>query len=726
MKQVFYGLIIMLFIAVSCNDNPRTLQKKDTDQVAGADSDLLIYPDAAEQDTDQTVLADGTQPEGNIKPDANAGDKDSPKTDNTKPDSDIVTVPDVTQPDDVTEDAEIPDSSLVDAVIQDTGSPDTQTADTATPEGTVPDTVQPDVDTCVCNSGDCCDGCRFRNNTYTCRTAVGDCDAAEKCAGTAADCPVDLKKDLGSPCGDSSNTACTSPDTCDNAGSCLPNHKPENTSCDDGLFCNGQSLCGKTGQCNTVNEDVCEGTVCREKNAMCCKEGWAGDKCLTCVRFVKQTLALPIVTDGLTWNTAFQDVNDAIVSAAKAVGNGDADTCEVWVAAGTYYIWQTSPANTVELMPFVSVYGGFKGGETETAERNYTANVTILDGHKSPDSADHVLHVITGSDDAELDGFTVTGGYVLDSSSSYVYGGGLVADGVSPIIRNCTFSNHTAKGRNASATTQAGDARGGAVYILDASPEFYNCIFTGNLAEGGTGSSANDGASAYGGAVFVSGSSAKPVFERCIFSQNTAKGGAKGTISDGADGHGGAINTSSGANAVIHSSLFYKNSAVAGQTSTTGVNSYGGAIRSNNASPVITNCTFSANTAEYGGAVANLGSSQVAVVNSILWDDAGADNTELYDQSGGSSPTATYSDIETTGATYPGTGNIKADPMFKDAGNADYHLSVNISGMTASPCIDAADDAKAPATDLEGNVRVDIPQIGSHTADMGAYEFKIQ
>jgi hypothetical protein len=53
----------------------------------------------------------------------------------------------------------------------------------------------------------------------------------------------------------------------------------------------------------------------------------------------------------------------------------------------------------------------------------------------------------------------------------------------------------------------------------------------------------------------------------------------------------------------------------------------------------------------------------------------------------------------------------------------DLHLSAS------SPCIDAANGTTAPATDIEGNPRVDHLSkpntgLGAPWADMGAYEYQ--
>ncbi|MBN1511462.1 MAG: right-handed parallel beta-helix repeat-containing protein, partial [Phycisphaerae bacterium] len=70
--------------------------------------------------------------------------------------------------------------------------------------------------------------------------------------------------------------------------------------------------------------------------------------------------------DGSSWALAKRTVQ-AGVNGASAVGG------EVWVETGTYL-------ERITLMPYAHVYGGFAGTETQLSERDWVANVTILDG----------------------------------------------------------------------------------------------------------------------------------------------------------------------------------------------------------------------------------------------------------------------------------------------------------------------------------------------------------
>ncbi|MCL6628240.1 MAG: right-handed parallel beta-helix repeat-containing protein, partial [Armatimonadetes bacterium] len=109
--------------------------------------------------------------------------------------------------------------------------------------------------------------------------------------------------------------------------------------------------------------------------------------------------------DGSSWSSAKRSVQSAI-DTVYAAGGG-----EVWVAAGTY-------VERITLRNFVHVYGGFAGSEASKYRRNWTANVTILDGNQGGS-------VVTASylayRTARIDGFTIRNG-------KSDYGGGIYCD----------------------------------------------------------------------------------------------------------------------------------------------------------------------------------------------------------------------------------------------------------------------------------------------------------
>jgi hypothetical protein len=70
-----------------------------------------------------------------------------------------------------------------------------------------------------------------------------------------------------------------------------------------------------------------------------------------------------------------QGIDSAAIEAAS-IGR-----CEVWVAAGRYYIGAAASADRKVLMKSgVDLYGGFNGNEMSSEERDWEANETILDG----------------------------------------------------------------------------------------------------------------------------------------------------------------------------------------------------------------------------------------------------------------------------------------------------------------------------------------------------------
>jgi hypothetical protein len=96
----------------------------------------------------------------------------------------------------------------------------------------------------------------------------------------------------------------------------------------------------------------------------------------------------------------------------------------VLVVAGTY-------GPKVQMKPHVDLFGGFAAGDW--TKRDVFANATILDGKGSGP-------VVTGADDARLDGFVITGGQRAG------HGAGVLCDGVSPTIANNVITgNRTLK-----------------------------------------------------------------------------------------------------------------------------------------------------------------------------------------------------------------------------------------------------------------------------------------
>jgi hypothetical protein len=100
-------------------------------------------------------------------------------------------------------------------------------------------------------------------------TALDECHEAGECNPATGVCsnPNSL---AGKPCGSDSDTECTSPDTCDGAGSCQANDKPTGTNCGDaGTECTNQDKCNGAGVC-TDNGFKAAGTACGDATSNAC------------------------------------------------------------------------------------------------------------------------------------------------------------------------------------------------------------------------------------------------------------------------------------------------------------------------------------------------------------------------------------------------------------------------------------------------------------------------
>jgi parallel beta-helix repeat protein len=288
------------------------------------------------------------------------------------------------------------------------------------------------------------------------------------------------------------------------------------------------------------------------------------------------------------------------------------------------------------------------------------------------------------------------------------YGGGMYNGTGSPIIDNCIFSSNTANygggmcNRDSSATVtncsfssnSAGKTfqhRGGGMYNDGGSVTVTGCRFTSN--------SANQGGGMYSDQTSLT-------LTNCTFELNLALDEGWLTFANGQGG--GMYIWCSSAN--VTNCVFRSN--VAQATLLMWANG-GGLYNAGTASlsPKLTNCTFRGNEAEgivgdRGGAIYN-SSGTITVANCILWGDS------PYEISNYGYHTITYSDVQ---GGWSGTGNLNADPLFRDA---DGRLSWN------SPCIDRGDNSaiSGVATDRDGNPRiVDGNFDGNPVVDMGAYE----
>ena len=210
-------------------------------------------------------------------------------------------------------------------------------------------------------------------------------------------------------------------------------------------------------------------------------------------------------SDGTTWNIVPEvvcvtptgdDENDgsgwsddhakrtvqAAINTASAVGG------EVWVKADVYN-------ERVTLLPFAHLYGGFQGTETQKSQRNWTANVTTLDGQ----NGGSVVTAWMGHGVNTIDGFTIrkgtgtwrTGyGYegggiwcragltlsnnVIVENTAYL-GSGIWCSGCAPIVVNNIIAGNGV----------CNVGKGGGFYCSSSIPTLVNNTLVGNAANMG-------------------------------------------------------------------------------------------------------------------------------------------------------------------------------------------------------------------------------------------------
>jgi hypothetical protein len=126
------------------------------------------------------------------------------------------------------------------------------------------------------------------------------------------------------------------------------------------------------------------------------------------VRAVRQ--GAPAGGDGLSWATAFNDLQPALTAAAA-----DPSVTEIWVAEGTYYTASPGgpPTASFAISNF-AVYGGFAGTETAREQRDIIAHPTRLSNDidrsgttTEPDT--DTTCTLSGGRATRLDGFVITG-----------------------------------------------------------------------------------------------------------------------------------------------------------------------------------------------------------------------------------------------------------------------------------------------------------------------------
>ena len=356
---------------------------------------------------------------------------------------------------------------------------------------------------------------------------------------------------------------------------------------------------------------------------------------------------------------------------------------------GGIYCYQASPTITnCTITGNKAAYGGgicCWGWDSSPAITNCTINANSAQGSGGG---------INGNDSS----LTITNCKIAANLAGS--GGGVFLQGGESIISDCNISGNSARyeGGGIHFNDHCGwgsltinkctiicnkaTNRGGGVNYMGGTVIIASCTISGNLA-------------VKGGGIYYYYSS--PTVTNCTFSGNTADFG------------GGMYN--------LYGSPTVTNCTFSGNSA----DSYGGGIYFGDSTPIVSNCTFAENSASNGNALAcdSLGQprpSNVQMTNCILAN--GGD--EIWNNDG-STITINYSNVQDS---WPGEGNIDADPCFVEPGywdtngawvEGDYHL------LAGSPCINTGN----PNGDYTGQTDIDGDQrVINGRVDMGADEFR--
>jgi len=218
----------------------------------------------------------------------------------------------------------------------------------------------------------------------------------------------------------------------------------------------------------------------------------------------------------------------SLTYALKTIGDADREhKYAVCVSAGEYR------EETLQMKAYVDLYGGFS---KDWQERDIWTRQSVLSGQGK-------RRVLEGADDARLDGFIIQNGVVRG------HGGGLLCDGVSPVITNNIFENNRSlkplHWKPVYWHETAND--GGAVYCNNGSAAVFTFnLFVENSTENGRGA----------GIAFHD--RCKPVLANNVFLNNTA-----GLDDPMRSSDGGAVSVFDHCQARLDHNIFSSNRALA-------------------------------------------------------------------------------------------------------------------------------------------------------------------
>lgn len=378
-------------------------------------------------------------------------------------------------------------------------------------------------------------------------------------------------------------------------------------------------------------------------------------------------------SDGLSWSTAFTNVQSAIDNATA----GDA----IRVQGGTYLLSQDIVwANKNNL----SVLGGYEGTGTPGAS-NPVQWPTVLE--RQPGSICRILS-ITNVVGATLSGVTLTGGIASNVvASAHSMGGGLYVLKASAVtVSFCTITNNAVAQYT---TSNSRYAYGGGVCVEASSVTIVDSLIAGNTAES---KASGVYCASYGGGIAALTSST------VILSNSVVRGNGSLRGTNGSYPGAGGIYSDSETFRIENSLVYGNNASDLNFQKFTG---RGHGLYGN--SFTVRNSTIAFNMGEGLYQNSSTSSKKSTFTDCILWGNG--------NDIAGSAANVTLDHCNTglfDGDT--GTGCIHADPQF-DRG---FYLAAG------SPCVDAGSQTAANAgmnartTRADGTADIGIVDLGYH------------
>jgi predicted outer membrane repeat protein len=326
----------------------------------------------------------------------------------------------------------------------------------------------------------------------------------------------------------------------------------------------------------------------------------------------------------------------------QAAIDAAADGCIIIVSEGTH----TGPGNRdIDFLgKAITVRSENPNDPNIVAATIIDCNATQAEPHRG-----FYFHSAEGQSSI-LNGLTITKAYAPDDD-----GGGIFCVGASPAIENCIISGCTA-GNIGSGLYNYG---GGMSNKNSSMPTLTNCTFSDNSAQYGGGMHNRDSrptlnnctfsvnSAMYAGAMYNYNSS--PTLTDCTISYNS--------VPSPAGGCAGAIYIRGGSSATLINCTISGNSGDSG-----------GAIASKG-NLIMTDCTFSVNTAGYsGGAIQNRGGNMMLTNCTFSSNSASDKGGAIYNSGYSTLTNCTFTQNSATGDTGYGGGmyNFKSNPTFNN------------------------------------------------------------